>query len=52
MQKTKILTELLKSLDHNWLMTEAGCDRVTGRKWNSYTRLHSLLPALRCGRVC
>jgi len=31
MQKTKTLTELLKSLDHNMLMSEAGCGRVRGR---------------------
>jgi len=28
MQKTETLTELLKSLDHNRLMPEAGCGRV------------------------
>jgi len=52
MQKTETITELLKSLDHNKLMPEAGCGRVTDRKWNSYTRLHNLLPETGCGRVC
>jgi len=55
MQKTETITELLKSLDHNWLMPEVGCDRVTGRVtdriWTSYTRLHNLLPDTGCGRV-
>jgi len=55
MQKTEAITELLKSLDHNRLMPEVGCGRVTGRVtdriWNSYTRLHSLLPDTGCGRV-
>jgi len=55
MQKTETITELLKSLDHNRLMPEVGCGRVTGRVtdriWTSYTRLHSLLPDTGCGRV-
>jgi len=32
-------------------MPGVGCGRVTGRIWNRYTRLHSLLPDTRCGRV-
>jgi len=30
--KTEILTELHKSVDHQWLMPGAGCGRVTGKK--------------------
>ena len=55
MQKTEVITELLKSLDHNRLMPEVGCGRVTGRvtdrKQDNLTRLHSLLPDTGCGRV-
>jgi len=51
MQKTEIVSELLKSLDYNWPMPEAGCGRVTGRKWDNCTRLHSLLPDTGCGRI-
>jgi len=55
MQKIEILTELHKTLGHNWLQPVAGTCPVTGRvsdiNYNNYNRPHNLLPHIGCGRV-
>jgi len=48
MQKTKIQAETVKTLDQHSSLPSTGCGRVTGRvtdrKCNRDSRLHSLLP--------